>query len=642
MTRREFLAGAAGASALALGACRGSSTLPAGPIPAELPDGLRQVVVLDAQGSGGFAAYLEEILATEGVLGVDVVQDAAELPGLPGLLGIVSHGDVRGDEAVRALVEYVTSGGTLVAVLPGAALLAAFEAAVADGAPRAIAGMVFDDEPDEAPLRVHVAAQPWRVTGAPQVLAWAVDGRGDRVGPAAIAVRVGRGQASFWSFDVARNVALIRQGDPLAAGKERDGLAGVRLVDALSHWVVPERVARPDADVMQRALVAPLAGTASRGPLVRADYFPHGHGAVAIATCDAIGTGWGTLDALLRRAEAAGAHMSVYYAPPSSGAMGRALRHARWALGDALEADGVLRDPGEPPSPGRVADWLSRGHEFMPLPDAAGASDGGVLAAWQAFAREGYDTTGSTARTRDAAWSGWEATAAMQASRGIRMNLDAWSIGPALKRKNGEWAHGHLVGSGLPQRFASQTGDVVDCYQQPVQLVDAQLLAAAGGAEQLSGEAAAHVAESLVARAVSASPAAIAMRVGADAFAGEPLRAEQTGAFLDGVLEACRRHEVPVWSAARWLAFLDARRATAIVARTWDHERGALTCDLDVGMVPSPELSVMVPESLGDVRLDAVRLDGAAVSPSTRAVAGIRWACVGVTPGKHRLDAHYR
>jgi hypothetical protein len=223
------------------------------------------------------------------------------------------------------------------------------------------------------------------------------------------------------------------------------------------------------------------------------------------------------------------------------------------------------------------------------------------------------------------------------------MNLDACGVGPALRRKDGTWAHGHMIGSGLPQYFVGMQGSVLACHQQPVQLVDQQLLAVLGGPEQLSGEAAVHVAESLVARAVAGPPAALGLRVSADLFGAEPGRAEHAAAFLDGVLACCRQYKVPVWSAARWVAFLDARRATAITSRTWDPVRHELSCLVEVGVVPAPALSLVLPETAGARHLHRVALDGQAVTPgSTKPYAHQTWVRVSATPGRHRLEAEYR
>ena len=167
-----------------------------------------------------------------------------------------------------------------------------------------------------------------------------------------------------------------------------------------------------------------------------------------------------------------------------------------------------------------------------------------------------------------------------------------------------------MIGSGLPVKFVDQEGGVVDCYEQPTQIVDEQLLGAFGGVEGRTGQDAAHVAEMLVRRAVSGAPTALCGNFHADGFAVEPERVAHATALLDGTLAVCRREGVPVWPASRWLEFLDARRATAVVSRQWDAAGGRLACVVDVGTVPCPRLALVLPAECGTRRLHAVSVDG--------------------------------
>ena len=193
------------------------------------------------------------------------------------------------------------------------------------------------------------------------------------------------------------------------------------------------------------------------------------------------------------------------------------------------------------------------------------------------FADEGYGVRHLSTRTHRILWSGWAKTAQAQRRLGVRMNLDAYNYGPALRSPDGRWAHGHLIGSGLPLRFANEDGTLVDCYQQPTQIVDEAMVREFGGPEDLSAEQAVEVAVALIADATATNPAALCGQFHADGFVGDPARVRAAEVLLDGTLAACRQAGVPILTAATWLAFLDGRRATALTERTWNPDSGRLS-----------------------------------------------------------------
>jgi hypothetical protein len=641
MTRREFLAGSVAAGVAASAACR--DTRSNRPLPTR-PQGIAQVLVVDGGRAPRFARYVEELLVTEGVLGIACVQAGEPVRvALGGATGVVCCGDIPDTGTIRALVEWVQCGGVLTAICPGAPLLVAFGAATPTGVRYRPGGFSFSDAPDEPPLRLHVPAEEWLPLSGASVDGWFVDDATGGRRPALLSVPWGSGTARFWAFDCARNVALIRQGNPEWVDQDRDGLGGVRLVDAMVGWLDPERLARPDADVYQQALAAPLlAGTEAVGPAVGAGHFPHGAEAVFIATSDAHGVGAGVLESLLRRLEAQGARASIYYEPPITGTWRRRARRVRWALGDWPGVGSLVRSAAAPPPPSQVQEWRRRGHEFAPHPNVDSGLEVGLARAWQRFAADGYGGDSVTTRTHRVLWRGVVGTARAQRGVGVRLNLDAYHLGPAFRRRDGQWAQGHMIGSGLAVKFVDPEGGLVDCYGQPTQVVDEQLLGAFGGVEGRTGQEAARVAEMLVRRAVSGTPTALCGNFHADGFAVEPERVEHAAALLEGALAACRREGVPVWPAARWLEFLEARRATVVVGRQWDAERGRLECLVELGAVPCPRLALVLPAACGERRLEVVSVDGARADWSVRSLAGREWVRVGATPGPHRLEARYR
>jgi len=402
--RRRFLAAVAGIAA-ACGERTDPDRRPGGARQPAARDAVDQVLLIDAAGPGGFGPFVEEILIAEGLLGVRRVVTAAASPLAVDRVGaVVIHGDLSSSEWINAVLAFVRRGGALVSVCPGSELLSRFGVRVAGPLPPA-SGVFFGSDSTE-PLRLHVEAEGWDVT-AGRVEAWFADDAGPTRHAAVVRVSDGEGSAVFWAFDVARNVALIRQGDPAWVPAPAADAREASLIDALAARLKAESLGRPDADVYQRALVGGLSPRSGvPGPLVLTGYFPHGSEAVLVATAAARGLGAKPLDALVRRVERARGRLSIHYALPGSTSTERFLRGVRWSAERLPILGDVLADSSMPPSPRFVGDWRERGHEFAPLSPAGCGLQEGLADAWRAFDEAGYGRGARTLRTDGACGTG--------------------------------------------------------------------------------------------------------------------------------------------------------------------------------------------------------------------------------------------
>ena len=642
VTRREFLAASAASAALASGCGRASGPSGSGGVAAAQAPGpaVTQVLLVDAKGDGGFAAYLEELLGVEGVIGVRRVSARSAAPdALDGVRAAVVYGPNVPAAWSDALDRFAVRGGVVAAVEPGASLLARL-GIVESAAPPAAADGVRPAGSDDAALRLHVPGRSWQVAADDVEAAFTT--RGIPGAPAIVRRRHGAGVFTLWAFDLAYNVALIRQGSPARVNVDRDGHPKTRFVDVMFGWVDPDLLDRADADEYVRLLVGQLAtGDGAGGPLLAADFFPGDARTVLVATGDAHGVGADVLDQVLHRVEAAGGRLSVLYEPPYTPGWRRYARRARWAA-STLPLVGPMVESGyAPPSPQLVNAWRARGHEFLPHPTTSPDLEQGLARAWQDFADDGYGTAHAVTRTHEVLWRGWVDTPRAQRRVGVRMNLDVYAVGLVMRRRDGRWSHGHLVGSGLPARFVDEHGQVIDCYQQPTQVLDEQFLGIVGGVEGLSGVAAAAVAAAQLSRALAGPPAALCAVFHVDSFVPAVGRAREAGPFLDGVLQACRSQGAPIITAGRWLTFLDGRRATSILSRVWHGDAGRLACMLHVDASAAPGLGLLLPALVDGRRLRTVTLDGATAPLASVTRSGREWVRVVVRPGPVRVDAHY-
>lgn len=605
--------------------------------------------------SNPFAAFLAEILCAEGLRCFDRAR----------LSAVTSRTLERHDIALLAeapldatqaemLEEFVHRGGRLVCMRPDPRLarmlgVERLAGEFADGYLVAAPDHPVADGLARGPLQFHGGADKYRLSGA-RAVAWLSTGAGAQLDHPAVAVHdFGEGRAALWAFDLARSVAYTRQGNPAWVGRERDGLEGLRAVDLLAGWIDLDRAAIPQADEQQRLLAALLTALASGArPLPRVWYFPAQAQGMLIATGDSHMSPAAAVGEILTLVERRGGHMSVYYTPQAVGDWRRAARRASFLVRDRLPAAGTLL-PNRPasPTPGTIAHWRARGHEFTLHPWVDDSLVEGWRRGWREFTGRGYGPVASTVRTHRALWSGWVETARQQCACGIGMSLDAYQVGPSLRDRAGRWVTGHLTGSGLPMKYVDERGQVLDIYQQNTQLTDEQLLAMDvpgwGGWSGLTPGQAVDASRAVLRRAVEpGGSSAIAIQCHVDAFhlGGDP--AARARAWLEGTLDAAADLGLPIWSAQDWLRFTALRHDASFEDIRWDPSEKRVTLRLDVTPGEGPDLTVLLPLRHGACRLTGVSVDGATVPFGEQRVGGVLYASTSVSTRTHEFTATYR
>ena len=245
VSRRRFLAmmGAAGALAApgALGygllaAAEGDAPSPTSPYArretlAAWPTaagGAPILVLTSEQADNPFGGYLAEILRAEG-LNCFQVADLAQVARAPlDWYDTILLAECSPTAAGAAALErYAVSGGNLIAMRPAASLLPMLGlrgvgASLPDADLRVDPGHRAAQGIVPQPLQYHGVADRYELAGA-EALAW-LCGSAD-AGARNLAVtlnRYGEGHAVAWAYDLARSVALTRQGNPEWADRERD------------------------------------------------------------------------------------------------------------------------------------------------------------------------------------------------------------------------------------------------------------------------------------------------------------------------------------------------------------------------------------------------------------------------------------
>jgi hypothetical protein len=666
LTRREFLklagAGAAVLAPAALGVEVYRDAL--GEVPAErspyvqiahtasLDGSVPLLLVVNRDSANPFGMYFTEILRAEGLNCFHTANLSTLQPDSLQRYEVVILAETSLNAAQREMFSaYVSRGGRLVSMRPAEGLESVF--GVERSAGVFLEGYLKTDPAHPAAaginpssMQIHGESHLFTLAGA-QPLAWLYADRDTPTENPAITFNAfGAGLAVAYAFDLAKSIALMRQGNPKLIDQDNDGLPGVRTVDKFAGWIDLDRIHIPQADELQRLFVN-LLMQMSRKPLPRLWYFPEEKKTVLIATGDSHMNPANFIEDVLRRVEARGGHFTVYYAPQIVSDIGRAERLARFWLTDHIPlVSEILGKEFGSPTPLMVDEWRARGHEIALHPYVDTELQGGWFEYWKEFTGRGYAPVPHTVRTHRVLWSGWTETARWQATLGIRMNLDYYHVGPSLQKKNGEWANGHLTGSGRPMKFVDEQGRILDIYQQLTQFADEHLIPMDvpgwGGWPQLTAQQAVDVAKDLLDRSLSGDYCALCGQFHVDPFqlGGDP--AEKSGIFLEGTLDHARERGIPILSAQEWLGFTDLRHDADFTSLAWDAAASVLTFHLLPPNQPESTLTVLLPLRHAEKTLASLSVDGVTASLNARlVVGGVEYALVIVSAEEHIIRAGY-
>ncbi|NWG07505.1 MAG: twin-arginine translocation signal domain-containing protein [Chloroflexi bacterium] len=612
------------------------------------------LLIVNGDSPNPFGLYLGEILRAEGINCFHITDLSTVQAGSLEKYDIAILAETPLSAAQAEMFEaFVARGGRFVGMRPDSRLAPIFgwersDGTLSEGYIKTESSHPAGEGIDPSTLQFHGAADLYQLAGA-QTVAWLYTDRDTASEyPAAALNEFGAGMTVAFAFDLAKSIALMRQGNPELANQDVDGLNGVRTVDMFKGWIDLERIEIPQADEQQRLFVN-LLSQLSRGkrPLPRLWYFPEDKKSVLIATGDSHSNPQPFIEQALEIVEKYGGHMTVYYSPQIVSDVGRAVRVTRFWLTDHVPVvSTVLGEEFGSPTPFVVEGWRARGHDIALHPYA----DAGLeqwLVYWKEFTGRGYGPVSETVRTHRVLWTGWMETARLQASYGIRMNFDYYHVGPSLQKPNGEWPNGHLIGSGRPMRFIDEQGRILNLYQQHTHFADEHLIPMDvpgwGGWPQLSAQEAVEVVKDLLNRSVKQSDfSALGGQFHIDPFqlGGDP--AEKATVFLDGSLAYAAELGVPIWSAQEWLEFTERRHEADFKDVTWDANASSLTLSLIPRHEADSTLTVLIPAAHTDKAISALSVDGVTTPHSARLVLGnVEYVQVIVSTQAHTVKADY-
>jgi probable HAF family extracellular repeat protein len=504
---------------------------------------------------------------------------------------------------VAMLTAWVEDGGQLIAMRPAPELAPLLGLA---GPAGTLANAYLAIDTAAAPgtglvaetIQFHGTADRYTLAGASELATLYSDADTVTPHPAVTLHSVGSrgGHAAAFTYDLARSIVYTRQGDPAAAGQERDGGRPTTPGDLFfPGWLDVDKIAIPQADEQQR-LLANLILMLS-GPLPRFWYFPSGHRAVVTMTADQHGCCAGTSERFETELAAAPPDCSVldwecvrsssYIYPGSGMSEIEALLYTAegFELGVHVNTD--------------CTDWTPATLEsFFATQLATFSAQFPSLRA------------PDTLRMHCLAWSDWLSVATTGLAHGIRLDTTYYHWPPWYT----EGRPGFVTGSGLPMRFAAADGTLVDIYQAATQMPD-------------TGQAYPETAESLLDAALG--PEGYFGAFTANAHNDSQIEHRIIAAQI---VAAAQGRGVPVVSGRQLLEWLDARNASSFANLDWSAPVLSFTLTRAAG---ARNLRAMLPTTSSAGWLSALSRDGIPVASSTETVKGISYAVFDAQSGSY-------
>lgn len=596
-----------------------------------MADGPGGPILVIASKTNGFSQYYAEILRNEGFNEFDVKDlnqiSASELTKYD--LALVGEVPVDAGQA-RMLADWVRGGGDLIAMRPSANLAESLgwklSTTAADG-PVQHGGYLRIDSKSPAgaglfqqPMQFHGDASRFVADGATTLAALYSDDKTATGFPVVSSMQVGGGKAVVFSYDLARSVVYTRQGNPEWSGEERDGMTPIRSDDLFygaskkdpqPDWVDPKLIAVPQADIQQRLLANLIILSNAKQPLPRFWYLPRGLKAAIVMTGDDHGHG-GTVPRFFR------------YERDS--AKGCSLENWECIRGTSNIFVGSI-------SPAQATYFASRGFEIdlhvytactnwptKLVTDRLGVErpqinrefeDALYSQQLEGFALKYPDLPAPISNRTDCiTWGDYDTQPQVELDHKIRLDTNYY-YWPAKWVKD---RPGLFTGSGLPMRFATRDGDLIDVYQAATQMTDE------------SGQSYPFTVNTLLANALG-------RREYFGVFTANMHNDDETSTGANAIIASAKRHHVPVITAAQLLRWLDGRNASAFRNLKWSGNELSFSIDAGIG---ANGLEAMLPSHAASGDLISITRDGAALPWQTRTVAGLSYGVVRAAPGTFR------
>ncbi|HWQ96418.1 MAG TPA: DUF4082 domain-containing protein [Candidatus Methylomirabilis sp.] len=564
------------------------------------------LLITSSSSTNPFGSYYTEILRNEGFNAFQVSDISNVTSTTLSNYSIVILGEMAlNSSQVQMLSDWVTGGGRLIAMRPdpqlGGLLGITGPSGMLNGSYLLInttnvpgKGIVTQT------IQYKGTADRYSLNGATSVATLYSNANTPTAYPAVTLRNVGSGQAAAFTYDLARSIVYMRQGNPAWDYNERDGFLPIRSDDLFygalqPDWIDFEKVAIPQADEQQRLLANMIIEmTRNIKPLPRFWYLPRGIKAAIVMTGDdhANGGTAGRFDQYISLGPAnceAGnwecirGTSYVYTDTPLSDTQALYYQNQGFEIGLHVNSN--------------CGDYNTQG--------ALESFYSGQLSSWRT--KYSSITSPRTHRMHCVVWNGWSVQPSTELNNGIRFDTTYyyWPSAWLVNRP------GFFTGSGMPMRFSDLNGSLVDVYQATTQMTDE------------SGQSYPFTPNSLLDRAVGPEEDFGVFTVNAHtdvAFSSES----------DAVVSSALAHNIPIVSSRQMLDWIDGRDNSTYSNVSLNGTTLSFSVTPAAG---SNGLQIMVPATTNAGSISSINVNGNPANYLIRTINGINYAFIGAVSG---------
>ncbi len=591
-------------------------------------DKIRVAPVLILATDTDFGTYTAEILKTEGFNEFVVASLANENVNASYLtqFDLVILAESKIDRVkINMIREYVKNGGKLIALHPHTELAELFGIvprgeSISGGYIRIDTTMEQGKRLSSGLLQFHGEADYYTLNGARSLATLFADKVPGESYPAVVTNSYMKGKTIAFLYNLPQSIVLTRQGNPLFAGIEKDGIPGLRGMDLFTDgWLDTSNSTINQADE-QMALLSHCIENIMKGnkPLPRFWYFPDTLKCLVTITNDGEYKSESDFEPQFRDVDSMGAKMSLYI----------------------IGVDKV--------SGAWVDKWTAKGFEIAGHPDdtkeAANPTWNRMDSALRTRKNEIASVFGLPVHTNVNHWFVWcgkdtddkqefGAEAKLEEKNGIEMDINYAQYD--IKSNQGEHFlgptgtnQGNFTGSGLIMKFADSRGKTINVYQHLNAVYDQEYN------ESHDPEGFFNCFKGLMDRSLHNEVYSfISVKSHNDEyyFSKSPLMKMLTYANLNNI---------PVWTELKLLDFIKMKDEASFTRISRVNNR--LAFNINSSLKNNNGLTVMVPVKYKDLRIKGIGLDGKDTRFITRSVKGSDYAFITVESGiKHSIIVNY-
>ncbi|WP_318349268.1 hypothetical protein [Aquipluma nitroreducens] len=518
---------------------------------------------------------------------------------------------------LETLIGYVKNGGNLIAFRPDNKVCDLF--GLADQKSTTSEGYIsVDDKSDigkgilTETLQFHGIADNYKLAGAQKIADLFDKSYPPRKWPAVVINRYGRGHAIAFTYNLPKSIVYTRQGNPLFAGVEKDGIPGLRGMDLFTDgWVDTSKNTINQADEHMNLFAHCIEYLSSGAkPLPRFWYLPDSLKCLAVLDNDGEDNNESDFEPQFRDVDSMGAKMTIYI----------------------KDVDKVSKE--------WVDKWTAKGYEIAAHPndteEAANPTWNRMDSILGDIKTQIATKFGLPIRTNVNHWFVWvgreadgtpdfAAQAKLEEKHGIEM--DANYAHYDMNSNQGRHFlgspginQGNYNGSGLVMKYGDPEGKIVNVYQRFNSVYDQQYM------ERKDPEGFFNCFKGLVDRSLNNevySIVSIKSHNNEYYFSKEPLMK---------MLAYAKDNNIPVWTALELLDFLKMKDEASFTDFNWT--KNQLNFKLSSGLKNSHGLTFMLPLIHGGLKIKSITIDGFSPKFEKRMIKGSEYAMVTVNPGK--------